>query len=105
MKLQFFAVLAMAALAVAQGVTDKIAPTGDPPAGCEPSFDGMFEITIVPLADKAKKDSALEVRQLSTPSNLTDMLVAAPGPHRSGNPALGMPAPGNQSAGSTSHPR
>ncbi|KAK4034184.1 hypothetical protein C8A01DRAFT_49381 [Parachaetomium inaequale] len=62
MKLQFFAVLAMAALAVAQGVTDKIAPKGDHPSGCEANSNGMFEITIVPLTDKAKKELDLETR-------------------------------------------
>jgi hypothetical protein len=61
MKLQLFAFLAMVALAVAQGVTDKIAPDGDAPAGCEANTDSKFEITIVPLKTKAKKDLAIEV--------------------------------------------
>ncbi|KAH6843328.1 putative covalently-linked cell wall protein [Chaetomium sp. MPI-CAGE-AT-0009] len=62
MKLQFIAGLAMAGLAIAQGVTDKIAPEGDAPAGCQPNAAGKFEITVIPLTKKAKKDSLLENR-------------------------------------------
>jgi hypothetical protein len=61
MKLQLFALLAMVALAIAHGVTDKIAPDGDAPAGCEAKTDSKFEITVVPLKAKAKKDLAVEV--------------------------------------------
>jgi hypothetical protein len=66
MKFKFFAVLAMVPLAIAQGVTDKIAPPGDTPAGCQPNGDGRFEITVVPLAEKAKRDSLLAVRHFPT---------------------------------------
>ncbi|KAL2161874.1 hypothetical protein VTH06DRAFT_7658 [Thermothelomyces fergusii] len=62
MKLRIVASLAMAASAVAQGVTEKIAPEGDPPSDCRPDFDGPFEITVVPLAYKAKRDLSLEAR-------------------------------------------
>lgn len=61
MNLRIVASLAMVASVIAQGVTEKIAPEGDPPNGCKPDFDGPFEITAVPLADKAKRDSVLEV--------------------------------------------
>lgn len=66
MKFKFFAALAMMPLAMAQGVTDKIAPEGDAPAGCQPNGDGRFEITVVPLAEKAKRDSLLAVRHFPT---------------------------------------
>ncbi|AEO58708.1 hypothetical protein MYCTH_52496, partial [Thermothelomyces thermophilus ATCC 42464] len=62
MKLKIVASLAMVASAVAQGVTEKIAPEGDAPSGCRPNFDGPFQITVVPLTDKAKRDLALETR-------------------------------------------
>lgn len=61
MKLQLFAVLAMVVSAFAQGVTDRIAPTGDSPAGCLASSDGEFEIAVVPLSIGAKRGMALEV--------------------------------------------
>ncbi|KAL2174618.1 uncharacterized protein P884DRAFT_272326 [Thermothelomyces heterothallicus CBS 202.75] len=61
MKLKIVACLAMVASAIAQGVTEKIAPEGDAPSGCKPNFDGPFQITVVPLTDKAKRDLALEV--------------------------------------------
>lgn len=35
------------AFAAPQGVTDKISPTGPPPAGCTNSFDSKFEISVV----------------------------------------------------------
>ncbi|KAL2167704.1 hypothetical protein VTG60DRAFT_923 [Thermothelomyces hinnuleus] len=62
MKFKIVASLAMVASAVAQGVTEKIAPEGDAPSGCKPNFDGPFQITVVPLTDKAKRDLALETR-------------------------------------------
>ncbi|KAL2140133.1 hypothetical protein VTI28DRAFT_4215 [Corynascus sepedonium] len=62
MKFQILASLAMVSSTIAQGVTEKIAPEGDAPNGCEPSLDGRFEITVVPLTGKAKKDLALERR-------------------------------------------
>ncbi|KAK4156586.1 hypothetical protein C8A00DRAFT_30551 [Chaetomidium leptoderma] len=49
----------MVASAIAQGVTDKVAPKGDPPGGCEPTADGKFEISIIPLN---KRDLGLENR-------------------------------------------
>ncbi|KAH6640288.1 hypothetical protein F5144DRAFT_639864 [Chaetomium tenue] len=62
MRFQLSALLAMVPLAIAQGVTDKVAPEGDAPAGCQPNTDGRFEITVVPLAEKAKRDSLLANR-------------------------------------------
>jgi hypothetical protein len=63
MKLQLFApLLAMVVSALAQGVTDQIAPPGGIPDGCLATTDSEFEIAVVPLAFiKAKRDMALEV--------------------------------------------
>lgn len=62
MKLQLFALfVAMVAFARAQGVTDQIAPLGGTPDGCMATSDGKFEIAVVPLAYKNKRDLALEV--------------------------------------------
>lgn len=66
MRFQLFALLAMVPLAIAQGVTDKVAPEGDATAGCQPNADGRFEITVVPLAGKAKRDSLFAVRHFPT---------------------------------------
>ncbi|KAK3291251.1 uncharacterized protein B0H64DRAFT_436105 [Chaetomium fimeti] len=62
MKFQFLAALATVPLAIAQGVTDKIAPKGDAPEGCQPNAAGMFEITVIPLMGKAKRDALIENR-------------------------------------------
>lgn len=52
------------ALAVPQGVTAKISPTGPAPAGCTASFDSKFEITVVePHANKRSLEH-LQVRRL-----------------------------------------
>ncbi|KAK4098032.1 hypothetical protein N658DRAFT_509948 [Parathielavia hyrcaniae] len=66
MKLQLFALLVTAVSAVAQGVTDKIAPEGEAPAGCKPTLDAEFEITIIPLKGMAKKDLAIDTRGTTT---------------------------------------
>ena len=39
--------MAMVSAALAQGVTDKIAPKGPIPVGCQLTAPGEFEITIV----------------------------------------------------------
>jgi len=44
-----------AAVAAPQGVTQDIAPSSPPPAGCSETYDGTFEITIG-TAPKAKRD-------------------------------------------------
>lgn len=58
------AFMAMVSAALAQGVTDKIAPEGATPAGCELTSPGKFEITIVKVkGDFGKqKQLAVEVR-------------------------------------------
>ncbi|KAI0168913.1 hypothetical protein GGR52DRAFT_496807 [Hypoxylon sp. FL1284] len=43
---------AAVALAAPQGVTDKLTPTGAPPAGCTGTFDGKFEITVAEVTEK-----------------------------------------------------
>jgi hypothetical protein len=68
MRIQVFALLAAAAAAIAQGVTDKIPPKGAAPDGCKASLDGKFEITVVELNklnNKVKKDHAIQVRVAS----------------------------------------
>ncbi|KAK7942695.1 uncharacterized protein PG986_011808 [Apiospora aurea] len=42
------------ALAVPQGITDKLTPTGSAPAGCTGSFDGSFEITVAKITEKKR---------------------------------------------------
>ncbi|KAK8044601.1 covalently-linked cell wall protein [Apiospora rasikravindrae] len=42
------------ALAVPQGVSDKLTPTGSAPAGCTGSFDGSFEITVAKITEKKR---------------------------------------------------
>lgn len=49
------AIVIGAAVAAPQGVTQDIAPSAGPPAGCSKSYDGTFEITIG-TAPKAKRD-------------------------------------------------
>lgn len=56
-----FAVLAAVGFALAQGVTDKIAPPASPPRGCAPDVDGKFEITVVELGDLDKMESTSQV--------------------------------------------
>ncbi|KAI0405148.1 hypothetical protein F4802DRAFT_202864 [Xylaria palmicola] len=43
------------ALAVPQGVTDKLTPTGAAPAGCTGSFDGKFEITVAKVTNEKRE--------------------------------------------------
>ncbi|KAK0710115.1 hypothetical protein B0T26DRAFT_432848 [Lasiosphaeria miniovina] len=62
MKYQALALLATAASAVAQGVTDKISPKESAPDGCQPSVDGKFEIAIVETGSKSKRDSFFQKR-------------------------------------------
>ncbi|KAK8014093.1 covalently-linked cell wall protein [Apiospora arundinis] len=40
------------AVAVPQGITDKLTPTGSAPAGCTGTFDGSFEITVAKITEK-----------------------------------------------------
>lgn len=51
------------ALAVPQGITDKLTPTGSAPAGCTGTFDGSFEITVAKITEK-KRSVMPEVRTL-----------------------------------------
>ncbi len=57
-----FALLALAAAAIAkpmpQGVTEVIAPSAGLPAGCSPTYPGTFEITVVNVTKSAKRDLA-----------------------------------------------
>jgi hypothetical protein len=57
MRYQVLALLAAVGSAVAQGVTEKISPKVAAPDGCKTAVDGKFEIAIVPLGAKTKRDS------------------------------------------------
>ena len=52
---QVLSLLACVASAAAQGVTDKIAPEATAPAGCAPSFENKFEISILELGNPTKR--------------------------------------------------
>ncbi|KAL2127479.1 hypothetical protein VTI74DRAFT_10671 [Chaetomium olivicolor] len=62
MRLSVFAVFVAVGLAFAQGVTNKVPPPGDAPAGCEASTDGNFEISILPLNSPAARALAVKKR-------------------------------------------
>lgn len=49
--------------AVGQGVTDKVSPTDTLAEGCKGDFEGNFEISIIDLGDKVKKDLIRQVRK------------------------------------------
>jgi len=57
MRYQALAILAAVGSAVAQGVTDKLSPMSAAPDGCKSTVDGKFEIAILPLSTKTKRDS------------------------------------------------
>lgn len=56
-SLAFFA-LAGAALAnpMPQGVTEDLAPSGSPPAGCATTYAGNFAISVANVSTNAKRD-------------------------------------------------
>ena len=67
-----FLVLAATALAspAPQGVTSAIAPSASPSAGCQSSYDGQFQVTVIkPLA----KRDLIKVRSLSPCSGITPL--------------------------------
>lgn len=41
-------------MAVPQGVTEKLTPTGVAPAGCTGSFDGKFEISVAKVTKEKR---------------------------------------------------
>jgi hypothetical protein len=47
--------LAVAAVAAAQGVTQSIAPSASPPPGCAASHQGLFGISAVALAGSKRE--------------------------------------------------
>jgi len=63
MKSQVVALISVVGLAVAQGVTSNIAPAASAPASCKPSLDDKFEIAIIDLASKQKRDLALHQKR------------------------------------------
>lgn len=71
---QAFALLACVAPAAAQGVTAKIAPESKAPAGCAPSFDGKFEISILELGNPTKR-SEQQARQCHGEGTLVSQLT------------------------------
>jgi len=52
---------------VPQGVTSAVAPSASTPAGCSPSHDGSFEITVVNISTAAKRD----LEQVRSSLNMT----------------------------------
>lgn len=56
MRYQALAFLLAVGSAAAQAVTAKVAPAASAPAGCKPSIKDRFEIAIVELSDKAKRE-------------------------------------------------
>ena len=53
-----FALAALAAVAYAapQGVTQSISPSSSAPAGCSPSYNGQFEVTIINGTTTKRRD-------------------------------------------------
>ncbi|KAK0616959.1 hypothetical protein B0T14DRAFT_388933, partial [Immersiella caudata] len=62
MKYQALAILAALGSVAAQGVTGRIAPPAPAPPGCRPSVNGKFEIAIVELGNKGKRDLLVNKR-------------------------------------------
>ncbi|KAI8625898.1 hypothetical protein F5Y19DRAFT_448267 [Xylariaceae sp. FL1651] len=56
MQLTFALASALLGIAIAapQGVTDKLTPTGAPPASCTGSLDGKFEITVAHVTEQKR---------------------------------------------------
>jgi len=75
MKYQALAVLAALGSVVAQGVTGQIAPNTPAPAGRKP-FNGKFEIAIVELGNKAKRDLLLNVQRRAPACSGSGILVS-----------------------------
>ncbi|KAI0382317.1 hypothetical protein F5Y04DRAFT_253487 [Hypomontagnella monticulosa] len=48
--------------AVAQGVTDKLTPTGAAPAGCTGSADGKFQLAVAEITSKKRELSQIQKR-------------------------------------------
>ncbi|KAK3950492.1 hypothetical protein QBC32DRAFT_264446 [Pseudoneurospora amorphoporcata] len=70
---QALTLLACVAPAAAQGVTAKIAPEAKAPAGCAPSFDGKFEISILELGNPTKRSE--QTRRCHGEGTLVSQLV------------------------------
>lgn len=51
-----FAGLGVLSSVTAQGVTAKISPSAPAPTGCKSSVNGKFEVAIISLGDKVKRD-------------------------------------------------
>ncbi|KAK4444497.1 hypothetical protein QBC34DRAFT_451898 [Podospora aff. communis PSN243] len=75
MKYQALAVLAALGSVVAQGVTDRIAPPVPAPPGCRPSVNGKFEIAIVELGNKVKRDLLVNVQKRAPACSGSGILV------------------------------
>jgi len=56
MRFQAFALFMAVGTALAQGVTEKIAPKAPSPANCKSGIQGKFEIAIVALANVQKRE-------------------------------------------------
>jgi hypothetical protein len=54
----------LAATACAQGVTQYIAPTGRPPAGCVDSKAGEYELSVQPIGNSKRWVNAFPQREI-----------------------------------------
>ncbi|CCC13504.1 hypothetical protein SMACR_07128 [Sordaria macrospora] len=70
---QVLSLLACVVPAASQGVTEKIAPEAKAPAGCGPSFDRKFEISILELGNPTKRSE--QTRQCHGEGTLVSQLV------------------------------
>ncbi len=58
-----FTFLAVVATALAQGVTQNIAPPGSYPAGCSKDYAGQMEVTVETVANARKRSLMPQVSQ------------------------------------------
>jgi hypothetical protein len=53
-SLALISALSGVVMAIPQGVTDKLTPTGPAPAGCTGTFDGTFEISVAQVTEQKR---------------------------------------------------
>ncbi|KAI3324430.1 hypothetical protein HD806DRAFT_522213 [Xylariaceae sp. AK1471] len=54
LSLALISALSGVVMAIPQGITDKLTPTGAAPAGCTGTFDGNFEITVAKVTEQKR---------------------------------------------------
>jgi hypothetical protein len=71
--------LFFAASTLAQGPPEGIAPSSQPPSGCEPNSNGNFTIGTLKLPHgNQKRETAVEVSLPSCPNSPTQILSTTP---------------------------